>query len=258
MRLQSPPAKSKFLAVSMNIKHTVLTLSAFAASFQFASAATIFQVDLQRSGSPASQESQAGWTAWDVTKTDGGAIPHVPSVTSTIAGIGITITANGAGGRVTPRGGSPDDRGGEITGTSWDDMVEDFVIVRNGDDTATVSLTNLNSSLSYSLTVFHNEPYVLNAGFSGGTQTPSITTGTLVSADAGLITNVQPGARSDGDFDTSVITFTPDGGGAASILYSSSTDFIVFGGLELNSIPEPSTSLLAAVAGLALIRRRCR
>lgn len=214
----------------------------------------LMQVDLQMVGSLAGQEDQAGWTVWDVDKAQTNNL-----ITKSIEGIGITINTNG-GGWVSARGGNAEGRGGDITGTSWDDVVEDFAISRNGNGSATMAFTNLNSALTYTLTAHHNDPYTLNSGFSGRTQTPSITTGTVFGeADAGFITNLRLGSRADSAFNPSMIRFTPDGSGKASIRFTSSADFVLLNGFELYAVPEPSHFVLLSSAlalGLVMIRRR--
>src|SRR5687768_5610533 len=106
---------------------TLAVAAAFFASLNLVSAATIvFQIDFQMIGG-ASQETQAGWTSWDVAKTGAGA-----SINNTVGGIGVAISALGTSGTIEARGGTADDRGGEITGTSWNDVVEDLIAARNG------------------------------------------------------------------------------------------------------------------------------
>ncbi|MCP5536459.1 MAG: PEP-CTERM sorting domain-containing protein [Akkermansiaceae bacterium] len=217
-----------------------------------AQAAVVFQVDIHMTGGT-SQELQSGWTAWDVDK-----VTTNNSISTTLSGIGVSITSNG-GGYVTARGGTTEDRDGEITGTSWDDVVEDFAVARAGNGSATLSLTGLDNTKTYSLTIYNNDCYEIsgNPGFAGGTLTPTITTGAIVGvADAGTITNVREGARTDGDFDNQFISFTPDSGGNADILITSSSNFVLFSGMQLDVVPEPSSAALLGLGGLALIFRR--
>jgi hypothetical protein len=71
-----------------------------------------------------------------------------------------------------------------------------------------------------------NDPYTGNPGFAAGDGviTPGITTGTMLgSPQAGQITNVRPGARTDGDFLNSAVSFTSDASGNATVLLTSTT-----------------------------------
>lgn len=248
---------------NMKLKTTSLTSLSIAAAL-FASmgnsnAATVFQIDFQMAGSPAGQESESGWTAWDVTKQD----TALESINSTVGGISVTITAlGGTSAYVTSRGGTADARGGEITGTSWDNMVEDFIAARDGNGDMSIALTGLNAGFTYTLTGWHNDSYTINQGFSanlGYAITPSMQLGTLVGvADAGASTNLTAGARSDGQFNTSVISFTSDVNGNATILLTgnSTSNFLALSGLQLTAVPEPSAALLGGLGVLALLRRR--
>lgn len=248
-----------------HMKYNKTILSAVATTLlttaNMTNAATVFQIDFQTAGSPAGQESQADWTAWNVTGGVG-----TSSINSTVGGIGVTVTALGTGAYFDPRGGTAVSRGDEITGTSWNDMVEDLLAARGGTGAGagdmSIALTGLTAGLTYTLTGWHNDSYTLNQGFSANTGyavTPTITLGTLVGvADAGASTNVRAGARADANFNTSVISFTANGSGNATILLTgaSSSDFFALNGLQLTAVPEPTTALLGSLGVLALLRRR--
>lgn len=193
------------------------------------------------------QETQAGWSAWEVGKTD-----QSTSINSTIDAIGATLTVGG-GGYITARGGPAENRAGEITGTGWDDVVEEFTVARNGDGTLEIALTGLDRAETYTLTGFHNDPYTVagNTGFAtgDGVITPTITTGTAVGAALdGQNTNLRPGEHTDGDFLNSVVSFKTDASGNATVLLTSTTQFVVLNGLQL-VIAEQGTALVITDLG---------
>lgn len=268
----SPNPKKQTIGTIMKPIASLSIAAGMLAGFTSADAAiTVFQIDFQRSdGTIVSQESQSGWTAWGVLRTT-----EDSTITNSVGGVGLTLTALGTNAKFESRGGEgdpDDDRGGEITGTSWNDVVEDLITARNGTGTGagdmSITLTGLSVGHTYTLTGWHNDSYPINEGFAstvGYAVTPSITLGTLVGlADAGASTNHRPGAGpgtsgawDDADFNTSVISFTSDGSGNATILLTgdSASNFLVLNGLQL-SVPEPSAALLGGLGMLILLRRR--
>ncbi|YCM44181.1 PEP-CTERM sorting domain-containing protein [Verrucomicrobiaceae bacterium 227] len=227
-----------------------------------ASATTLLQIDYQMTGG-IDQGSEAGWTAQDVAKTTQGA-----TIVTSVGGIDLTLTANGAGGVLHSRGGTSELRSTEISGTSWNDMVEDLVTARDGDGSISVTIAGLSLTDTHTLTVWHNDSYnnagaPTNEGFASGlySVTPSVINGTLVGfADPGAASHVRDTAPADdSQFNTSIISFMADGGGNATInLTAGSGSFVAISGLQLDSVPEPSSTLLMglSVLGLALRRRR--
>ena len=192
------------------------------------------RIDFHRAGD-AGQEVQTGWGVWEVDKD-----ANDVSISKTIGAMSVTATAGGTG-YITSRGPS-DDRAGEITGTPWDNVVEELVVVRGGDGSATLDFTGLDPAATYELTLFHNDPYTVagNAGFAGGDGivTPSVTVGTVDgAAHPGMNTNVRPGESSEGEFVNSVVRFTPDASGNATIQLASTTEFVVLNGFSLASGP---------------------
>lgn len=236
----------------MKLKTTSLTslsiVTALFASMVHSNAAKVFQLDFQRlDGSIASQELQSGWTAWAVLRTT-----EDSTITHTVGGVGVSIVALGTYGKIESRGGqgSPnDDRGREITGTSWNDMLEDLIAARDGNGDMSIALTGLTAGVTYTLTGWHNDAYVVNEGFAsnhGYKVTPSVELGALVGvADTGASTNVKAGMRRDGLFNTSVISFTSDVHGNATILLTgdSTDNYLALSGLQLTAADEPSAAL---------------
>ena len=69
-----------------------------------------------------------------------------------------------------------------------------------------------------------------------GVITPTVTTGTVVGTiQAGQVTNVRPGVRMDGDFLNSIVSFTTDASGNATVLLTSTTEFVVVSGFSLTT-----------------------
>ena len=219
---------------------TVVVMAAAAMAAGVVQAQTVFQVDLNKTGDG---DSQAGWSTWATSNGNNG-----PSLSNTFAGIGVTVTAGGAGGYLTARGGSSDSRSTGITGTSWNDMVEDLWYTTSGDGSMTIALTSLTPGTVYKLTAWHNDSYIGGYGAAyevGSAITPSVTLGTLfrLPAAGAMTDKEQVETLTDADFDTSVIHFTPDGTGAATIrLDSASSAFLlVISGFQLEVVPEDGT-----------------
>jgi hypothetical protein len=240
--------------------HALLGIGALVASCPIAGATTVLQVDFENSIDPGGGVpviTQAGWTAMVVSNAPS---PTVSTVTDTIGGVGITLTAGGAGGIFQGRAANT---WNNMVGTSWNNMVEDVIAARSGDGTISINLTGLTDTLDYTLTVWHNVSAVDSASFAGGFYaiTPSVTTGTLLgTATNGQSTNWdRTDGKTDADFINSVISFNSSGGNADLLLTSASTSqFLVMSGLQLDAVPEPSSATLLGLGGLALALRRRR
>lgn len=221
----------------------------------------VFQADLEMTGGEAAnQRTQAAWDSGQIGNSGNGS-----SVSSTFGGIGVTVTATGAGGELQGRGGSAQGRSDLMMGTSWNNMVEDIWAARNGDGNMEIALTGLTDGTTYTLTGWHNESYLgVNEGFAtdeGYLITPSLLLGTLVGVvDAGASSNLrETDSLTDALFDTSIISFMADGTNA-TILYTgeSTSDYLALSGLQLqgvsaaNVVPEPGTFALATLGLLGL------
>lgn len=230
------------------------------ASLSVANAATVFQLDLERTLTESSggtgSITQSGWTS-------SAANNNAPVTnTSLPTPAGITITAGGGGyfqGRAGGTWGTVN-----VTDADWDDLVGDTTAARSGDGTVTISFTGL-SLIDHTLTAWHNVSATDSASFSSGLYsiTPSLTTGTLVgTATVGAASNINKDAVGvvAADFNNSVISFTPDGGGNATVVLTSpqASGFLTLSGIEVTSVPEPSGTALLGLGGLALILRRRR
>ncbi|WP_338685130.1 PQQ-dependent sugar dehydrogenase [Haloferula helveola] len=195
-------------------------------------AGVAMRIDFQRLGATG-QEIQPGWAVWEIDKF---ALPK--TVNRTSGDVTLTLTAGGAGGYFTSRGGPGDNRDGDITGTSFNEVVEDFIVARDGDGTVLLSFEGLIPGAAYVLSSYHNDPYDYsnNPGFATGDPsiTPVVTTGAQVGLPTdGRITNIRPGNRTDSDFFNSVVSFTADGSGHSTVELASTNSFVVLSGLSL-------------------------
>lgn len=260
---------SKLNKIPMNVLKNLLAGTVVTGlAIGSASAVSIFQIDFELSGSPAGQSTEAGWTSWTVDAGGNG----TDTIANTVGGVGVSLVATG-GGIFNARGGSGQNRSTTIAGTSWNDMAEDLISARSGDNGVKITLSGLITGQTYTLTGWHNDSTPgTNAGFAADldSNTPGYvvnvlagTGATQLSAANGASTSVdQTATRSDSDFSNSVVTFTADAT-TVEIDYSASTTVtfnpVAFSGLELSSpVPEPSSALLlfGGLTGLMLRRRR--
>jgi len=210
---------------------------------------TLIQVDFDDATlTPA--DVQAGW--------DGQAV-----VNATVSTIPVTLTADGTAAGITATlGGDSNtwesrDRGNAVTGTSFNDVIEELVATRDGG--ATVAFTGLTPGLEYTMRTWHNDPVASGFGTGGGTVTPSVVGGTELTSTVGSITNLW-GARTDSDFGITSITFTATSTNpTVTWTGTNPSNFFPISGLQLTAIPEPSAFFLSAFALLGLLafgRRR--
>jgi hypothetical protein len=228
----------------------VLLTAGFASS---ANAATLLQVDLFDTDDGVPGDSQAGWDAFGAHGNSTSVAVPVTAA-GTIAGITVTL---GDVGNWESRGGSDDNRF-QVTGTSFDDVVENFWATR--DSAITISFTGLQVGGSYTLEAWHNDSFTPgnNGGFAngGGIITPTVSVGTIIATSTGTQTNLG-NTQTDGAFDTSLITFTATSSDPTVTLTSTNVfGYLLINGATLTAIPEPSTTALLGLGGLALILRR--
>lgn len=250
----------------MKLKQLSLGLGVLAAFCQVAGATTVLLVDFENAVNPGFSVpvpagepiTQAGWNRMSVANAPS---TTVSSINDTFGGIGIFLTAGGGG----IFQGRTDGAWNNMSGTSWNNMVEDMIAGRSGNGTVSILLTGLDDSLDHTLTVWHNVSASNGMSFAAGLYaiTPSVNVGTLLgSPTSGQATNwhrdLVPLADDD-DFLNSVISFNSTGGNAEIILTSASANFFVpMSGLQLDSVPEPSGVALLGLGGLALMLRRRR
>jgi hypothetical protein len=204
-------------------------------------------IDPTGSLTPGDVITQAGWTGMAVGNAPD---PTVSSLSRTINGVGITVTAGGATGIFQ---GRANNTWNNMTGTSWNNMVEDVIAARSGDGTVSLNFTGLDDSEQHTLTVWHNVSATDSASFAGGFYaiTPTVTTGTLIgTATSGQATNWdRTDGKTDADFVNSVISFTSTGGTAEILLTSASANqFLVMSGLTLE-FPVGGSNPLITEAG---------
>ncbi|MCG8583856.1 MAG: FecR family protein [Pirellulales bacterium] len=197
----------------------------------------LIRVDLQLRGSVLDQHTNAGWTRQDLDH-DAHMNPKTSRLHLTTAGTaaGITATLAGDTDGWEARGGSPHNRA-QVTGTSFNDVVEDLWATR--DEDATIAFTGLSVGGEYTLQVWHNDSFTINAGFAtgGGTVTPSVVGGTLVSSSAGTITNLN-GAQADGAFGITSIVFIATAANATVTLDGNSRNgFLPINAIRFTSAP---------------------
>lgn len=242
------------------LKQLLIGTIPFGAAVSIASSATIFQLDLERTltefTTGTNAITQSGWTSSAVNNNATIAQTTLPMPA------GITVTAGGGGyfqGRAGGTWGPVN-----VTDADWDNMVGDTTAARNGNGTVIISFTGLNSALDHTLTAWHNVSATDGASFSATfySITPSLTTGSLIGLTAGAASNINKNAVGvvAADFNNSVITFTPDVSGNATIVLTSASasQFLTLSGLELVSVPEPSGATLLGLAGFTFILRRRR
>lgn len=226
-----------------------------------ADAATIL-FDLQ--GTATESATQDGWTALEAPNTNASTF----TASATSAPVTATIAATG-GGFLAGRSSNGQDRGGDLSNLTHEDVHGDLIAARGGNGGMLLTLDGLIVGVETTVTAFHNDANGGNSGFAvvGNPVLPTIVSGAdLVSATTGAHTNLsRPGVATssgpyeDSDLVPSVIVFTPTSS-TTQLLFSSdnSSDFLPVSGITVAIVPEPSTIALLGLAGIGLVAARRR
>ncbi len=219
----------------------------------------LIQVDFENLSAVAEEQTQAGWDSQLLA--DGpvvGAIDIALTSEGIANGIGATIDDDSDGWE--SRGGLSFHQRAQVSGTSFDDLVEDFIATRDG--VANITFTGLTVGGKYLLEAWHNDSYTLNAGFAAGagSVTPSVNSGGfLLGSSAGSITNLY-GAQTDGSFGISMLDFTATASTVSVSLTSSNpSGFLPISAIRFSAVPEPQAPLISLLGVLGLLgaaRRR--
>ncbi|MCG8583855.1 MAG: hypothetical protein MI757_03995, partial [Pirellulales bacterium] len=115
----------------LNLTAIVSTAIFAVINMNTAHATMLVQVDLELSGSPADQQTQADWNSQTIdSDSEGNANSYLLTLTAGGNAAGITATLAGdTDGLWEARGGSPHNRA-QVTGTSFNDVVEDLWATR--------------------------------------------------------------------------------------------------------------------------------
>ena len=216
------------------------------------------QSDFELSPAGPGEVTQPGWITQGVAKFSN---TNELSLTPTQSGLDTGIAASLVGNtNWESRGGSIEGRA-LVTGTSFNDLVSDFWVLR--DLSFNLNFSGLAIGATYVLRSWHNDSYTINQGFAagGGIVRLSATDATVLSEVDGTVTNLK-GSQSDSNFgigsisfvptsSTSQITFTRIGGNITALPVN---------GLQLTqtAVPEPSTYALFGIGaiGMLMVRRR--
>jgi len=229
-----------------------------------ASAVLVLSVDLE--GDPSNGGTaitEAGFVS--LTALGGEAVGA--TVSTMEAGVNATVGATG-GGFLAGRTGIGNDRGGDLSNLTNNDLQGDLIAARGGDGGFTIQLVGLSIGETVTVTAWHNDANGGNSGFAtpGNSVTPSITAGgTLISATAGAHNNLSrpatatfSGPYDDSQLRPSIISFTATAGTADLLLQTQGggNNFIPVSGFTVDSVPEPSTFALVGLGAIGLLRRR--
>lgn len=176
--------------------------------------------------------TQSGWNGLGLDTDVVGSGTQILQVTASGTAAGLTATLVGG---ASWNGRGPDRDRGAVIGTSFNDVVSDLWF--NRQLTATLNLAGLVSGTQYSLRAWHNDSYTINEGAAagGGTVTPTLVGGTVITSSNGTITNLR-GTQTDAAFGITRLVFTSTAATAA-------ITFTRNGGSvrPLNGVPWPSS-----------------
>jgi len=246
----------------MKLSHSLPSIAAvmfWTVGFE-AEAVILLAVDIEGNNGGTST-TEAGFVSLVV---EASALPGDTFSTSQ-AGVNATIEATGDEGFLAGRDGLGNDRGGDLSDLTQQDLQGDLAAARGGDGGFTIQLTGLTIDEQITLTVWHNDANGGNSGFAspGAIVSPSLTAGgTLISATDGEHSNFSrpetdtfSGPYEDDDLVPSIIVFTPTSSTVDILLFTTSGNgFLPVSGFTVENEadpppppPAPTTGVLLAV-----------
>ena len=247
------------------MKHrTLLTyyfVIALSTCVAISSQAATLSVDFEGDDGDPNSITEAGF----VSLTGADAEPVGTTLSTSETGINITIGATGTAGFLAGRDGSSNDRGGDLSNLTLNDLHGDVIAVRGGDGGMTVQITGLAVNDVVTLTAFHNDANGFNSGFAtpGAVVTPSIVSGAaLIGSDTGAHSNLsRPGTNTfsgpyeDSDLDPSTISFTATSSTVDLLLQTAAggNNFLPVSGVIVEVIPEPASFALLGLATACMV-----
>ena len=242
------------------MKKTILALALVAGLGTFAGTAKAQGIqlhsDLEMSPAGPGEVTQPGWITQGVAKfANTNALSLTPTQSGLDAGIAASLVGNT---NWESRGGSYEGRA-LVSGTSFNDLVSDFWVIRNL--SFNLNFSGLTIGATYVLRSWNNDSYTLNQGFAagGGIVRLSATNATVLSEADGTVTNLS-GTQSDSNFGIASISFIPTSP-TTQISFTrigGSITALPVNGLQLSmtAVPEPSTYALLGIGALALMVMR--
>lgn len=196
--------------------------------------------------------TQPGWNAMGLNVDVVGSGTQLLQTTAAGTSAGITATLDGG---ASWNGRGSDRERSAVLGTSFNDVVSDLWF--NRQLTATLNLAGLVTGTQYTVRAWHNDSYSVNEGAAagGGTVTPTLVGGTVISASNGTITNLR-GTQTNAAFGITTLLFTSTSSTARITFTRNGGSFvgIPFSGIQLTTaaVPEPVVNglLVLGVVGV--------
>ena len=233
----------------MNTKKILALLISGVFATTMASQGAVVIMQVQTTTDLAGTAAQAGWDLVDGDRA-------LPTISGVVDGVTITVTgvgrsAGGDGGSYTVVNHTDGDldnllRGGRITNSAATDITLTLEGLADGD---------------YLITTYHHATFDLSDGILDYDVNLTDANGTdvLVHDDLAISHGT---SVTTADLAAPVTAFTVSGGNDVSLTFAGVTftasDMLVLNGFELSAVPEPSSTALLGLGGLALALRRRR
>ena len=233
----------------MNTKKILALLISGVFATTMASQGAVIIMQVQTTTDLAGTAAQAGWDLVDGDRALSSISGVVDGVTITVTGVG--RSAGGDGGSYTVVNHTDGDldnllRGGRITNSAATDITLTLEGLADGD---------------YLITTYHHATFDLSDGILDFDVNLTDANGTdvLVHNDLAISHGT---SVTTADLAAPVTAFTVSGGNDVSLTFAgvifTTNDMLVLNGFELSAVPEPSSTALLGLGGLALALRRRR